>query len=170
MLLNLLPILNGARDRMEFTRELMVDPDLYPTGELAFSKPVFAQGEIVNLTGCIRLTGRLESQVQCFCARCAKPMVRDLQSSFRVVLVKQSDEVGEDDDETVYLQGVELDVDDLILQQTMLALPMRYLCLEDCKGVCPGCGADLNSEPCRCKNEREVDPRLAALRAGLDEQ
>ena len=55
---------------------------------------------------------------------------------------------------------------ELVLSDLLLNLPMKHLCREDCKGLCPGCGVNLNREPCRCK--KQVDPRWAALEQLLD--
>ena len=55
----------------------------------------------------------------------------------------------------------QLDLDELMGEVFILNLDTKNLCSEDCKGICPGCGADLNKEACRCK--REIDPRLAKL-------
>ena len=61
----------------------------------------------------------------------------------------------------------QLDLDELMTDVFILDLDTKNLCKEDCQGLCPGCGADLNVEPCRCK--KEVDPRLAGLAKFFDE-
>lgn len=67
----------------------------------------------------------------------------------------------EDSDDIVLLEDDQLDLDGLITDVFLLSLDTKNLCKEDCRGLCPGCGADLNSEPCRCS--KQVDPRLAGL-------
>ena len=59
-----------------------------------------------------------------------------------------------------------LDLSQLALEDVFLSLPSKLLCKEDCKGICPQCGKNLNEGPCGCK--KEVDPRLAALLDFLD--
>ena len=64
--------------------------------------------------------------------------------------------------EVAYYDGIALDVDQMILEQIELAMPMKFVCREDCKGLCYKCGADLNEGACLCKGE-ETDSRLSAL-------
>ena len=64
------------------------------------------------------------------------------------------------------LENGEVDVGDLAYTAFLLAMDTKHLCSEDCKGLCPGCGVNLNREPCRCK--KQVDPRWAALEQLLD--
>src|SRR5215213_1252628 len=59
-------------------------------------------------------------------------------------------------------EGDAVDLDELVREQILLALPSRHLCREDCKGLCQRCGANLNNGPCSCE-QGEVDPRWAAL-------
>ena len=61
-----------------------------------------------------------------------------------------------------YYDGVALDVNLMVLEQIELAMPMKFICQEDCKGLCYRCGADLNQEVCRCKNDMK-DSRFAVL-------
>ena len=65
------------------------------------------------------------------------------------------------DDDIVLLESDEVDVTELARDAFILDMDTKFLCSEDCKGLCPGCGADLNCESCRCK--KAVDPRLAKL-------
>ena len=66
------------------------------------------------------------------------------------------------------LEGDELDLDDVLESSFILNTDTLFLCREDCKGLCPRCGADLNDGPCGCKPEK--DPRLAVLEQLLDDK
>mgnify|MGYP000559119389 CR=1 FL=1 len=68
---------------------------------------------------------------------------------------------GEDSDEIILLEHDEVDLAELARDAFILDMDTKTLCSEDCKGLCPGCGVNLNREPCRCK--KQVDPRLAKL-------
>ena len=59
--------------------------------------------------------------------------------------------------------GKGIDVDEVVKEQILLAVPTRMLCREDCKGICPECGTDLNKGECACKKD-DIDPRWAALK------
>ena len=74
----------------------------------------------------------------------------------------------ENEDEIVLLENGEADLDEVFTTAVVLSMDMQNLCSEDCKGLCSGCGVNLNEEPCRCK--QEVDPRLAALAQLLDKK
>jgi uncharacterized protein len=65
--------------------------------------------------------------------------------------------------EVSYYQGDGLLLEDAVREQVLLALPLKAVCREDCRGLCPKCGAYLNEEQCSCKEHVE-DPRWAALK------
>ena len=68
-----------------------------------------------------------------------------------------------DEDELLFIDGYMLDVDKLISDEIVVALPSKVLCSEDCKGLCPVCGTNLNHDSCHC--DREVfDPRMAIFK------
>ena len=67
----------------------------------------------------------------------------------------------EEEDDIVLLENGEVDVGQLAYTAFVLNMDTKHLCSEDCKGLCPGCGANLNVEPCRC--QKQADPRWAAL-------
>ena len=73
----------------------------------------------------------------------------------------------EDADLYIVLENASLDVEALAAEDLMLDMPSKFLCQEDCKGLCPTCGKNLNDGPCDCA--KEVDPRLAALAELLDD-
>ena len=65
-------------------------------------------------------------------------------------------------DEQPFLNGYNLDVDQLVCNELLLSLPMKVLCREDCKGICNRCGANLNIETCDC-DTRALDPRMSVI-------
>ena len=69
----------------------------------------------------------------------------------------------EESEEQPYIEGYTLDVDALIRDELFLHLPMKVLCKEDCRGICPRCGANLNHGTCSC-DVTELDPRMAVIR------
>jgi uncharacterized protein len=71
--------------------------------------------------------------------------------------------------DTEFYDGATIDVDLLVAEQIYLALPQKPLCSQDCHGLCPGCGANLNQESCRCE-DKPGDSAFAALRAIKIEQ
>jgi uncharacterized protein len=103
------------------------------------------------------------------CARCAEEFVAPSGRGFRYVLAPRSIGDGSnaglrtEDLEFSLYDGEEVDLTPLIREQMLLALPTRPLCREDCRGLCPQCGANLNERDCGCTSE-SADSRLAILR------
>ena len=73
-----------------------------------------------------------------------------------------------DDDDYIVVKNRVLDLQELVNEEVSLNLPTKILCSDDCKGLCPQCGANLNVSKCDCK--KDVDPRLSALLQLLDEE
>jgi len=103
------------------------------------------------------LEGSFSGGFRLRCDRCLVPYHRDLDSEFRVFLTLKDPvttetelEVLDEDLEVDFLQGMEVDVDDIIQEQIYLSLPMKLLCTESCRGLCSQCGLNLNQERCSC--------------------
>jgi uncharacterized protein len=119
----------------------------------------------------IRLRGTLRARAEVDCDRCLKAVAVPVETSFDVRYVpsveftaaSEAAELQEEDLSLSAFDGDAIDVDDLVREQMLLALPTRALCREECHGLCPVCGADRNTESCACE-EKETDPRWAALK------
>jgi uncharacterized protein len=124
---------------------------------------VHKQGDVYRVTGTVHGTLRLE------CGRCLEPFDVPVDANFELRYVPAAEnagegerEVGDDDLTTAYYREHAIDLGDLMREQFQLALPMKPLCSEACKGLCPQCGANLNTNPCDCK-QSWIDPRLKGL-------
>jgi len=113
--------------------------------------------------------GDLKTTTRAVCARCAEEFEVAGDRPFRYVLSPKA--IGYDDDnlraedlEFSLYEGDEVDLSPLIREQVLLALATRPLCQEDCRGLCPHCGVNLNGTTCECRIE-SLDPRLEALRS-----
>ena len=134
--------------------------DLEFGGAHPIDQPVLVTGQVRNMAGALVLEGTAATTLHLVCDRCAKPFAREKTVRLETLLAQElADERSED--EIVLLDGDEVDLDDVAATAFVLAMDSKNLCSEDCKGICPGCGADLNAEPCRSKPE--VEPRLAVL-------
>jgi uncharacterized protein len=112
--------------------------------------------------------GRLGATVPQTCGRCLEVFPARIDAPLDVRLVPKpaasdSVELGADDLDVDFYDNDELDVARVVENEATLALPMKPLCREDCRGLCPVCGANRNVAPCTC-DPRPPDPRLAALR------
>lgn len=117
-------------------------------------------------------TGTLQGDVVGTCARCLEDYTFRLDAPFTFVLAPRADadatepELSADDLALSFFEGEEIDLTPLVHEHTILALPTRPLCREDCRGLCARCGANLNAGPCGCPADTS-DPRLRVLRTLL---
>jgi uncharacterized protein len=132
--------------------------------------PVRAQLRAESVMEGILITGRIGASTVTQCARCLIELPAATDVEVCELFVAPGHE-GQDDD--VYrVSGHEIDLEPMIRDALMLALPLHPLCREGCKGFCASCGADLNAGECSC-TEEEADPRWApldALRAELEKR
>lgn len=117
----------------------------------------------------IRLQGNYSGEFEIACARCLEPVHRKLENQFDLLfrplgIDQTSSEraISAAETEIGYYQESGLVLEDVLREQVLLSLPARTLCREDCKGLCPRCGRDLNSEPCAC-DSAPADQRWSAL-------
>jgi uncharacterized protein len=118
----------------------------------------------------IRLKGELSASLEIACARCLAPVVQDVEREFDLLYRPQGADAGHEElsvsgaeAEIGYYQGAGLLLEDALREQVLLAVPLKAICREDCKGLCPQCGADLNLAPCSCP-VAVGDPRWSALK------
>ena len=136
--------------------------------------PVHLVLDILKQGDAYRVTGRVETRLELECGRCLEPFEIPVDSAFELRYIPQAQnagvgerEVGEDDLTTAYYKNETIDLGDLIREQLQLALPMKPLCSAGCKGLCPQCGANLNTTTCDCATAWE-DTRLAPLKGLLN--
>ena len=128
-------------------------------GVFPFTTPVSLKGEIKNIAGVVTVEAQIKAQLQIFCDRCAEEAKLDFDIEMAHGLVCSLNE--DDNDDYILVEDMKLDLERLTLEDIYLALPTKFLCKEDCKGVCAKCGANLNEGSCDCK--KEIDPRLESL-------
>ena len=133
--------------------------------------PVELEFDIHKDKNRFRLGGRVRAELELACSRCVEPYRFPIDAQFdqRYLPASQASteaerEVEEDDLETSYYTDDQIDLSQLMREQFYLALPMKPLCQDDCKGLCAQCGTNLNTGTCECAPVWE-DPRLAALKA-----
>lgn len=118
----------------------------------------------------LRLRGQVTARAEVDCDRCLKTIAVPIETEFDVTYIpatlyvsNEKAELQEEDLLVSVYEGDSIDVDDIVREQILLALPARALCREECKGLCPVCGADRNTNACACE-DKETDPRWAALK------
>jgi DUF177 domain-containing protein len=148
-------------------------PDVRQSGNLDSSgraQLVREQHGKHNVINDIRITGELAARVELACARCLEPISRDVAKAFDLLYRPQGSDAGKEalsvtaaEAEVGYYQGDGVLLEDVLREQILLALPLKAICREDCRGLCPHCGRNLNVEQCACAEPVE-DPRWSALK------
>jgi uncharacterized protein len=118
----------------------------------------------------IRIRGRLTTSLESNCARCLEALTEDVSREFDLLYRPLGADAGRDEisvtdaeAEISYYEGKGILLDDVIREQILLTVPLKVTCREDCKGLCPHCGKNLNQEQCSCAVTQE-EPRWAALK------
>lgn len=150
--------------------------EIYEDGKLAFDEselrliePVKVKGQIHRNSGQLQVKGELQTRVAVACARCLKevelPVAVEFAERFAGSVSWRNEEQHELSREDLDLGLVDeaIDLDDLVKEEILLALPGHVLCNENCKGICPDCGADRNLADCGCET-RQVDARWEKLK------
>jgi len=150
---------------------------VFPVGEIKFShedaalsEPVAVDFVLTHQDRDLRVDGKVETGIRFRCSLCTKEFSKTFSSTFDLTYLPQPAWANEgseielkyEDMEIAYYDGIALDVNLMVLEQIELAMPMKFVCREDCRGLCCKCGADLNEGSCRCKNE-EIDSRMSVL-------
>jgi uncharacterized protein len=151
-----------------------------PPGEIDFdakltqNSVLHAEGTaqlISHSLGEIRVNGDLKVSMQATCDRCLEPASFRVANDFDLVYMPSAgaakggeDEVDEAAVEVGYYEGGGLELNDILREVVLLALPMQLVCSEECKGICPICGQNRNQQECGCHFEA-VDDRWSKLKA-----
>ncbi|MBQ8297407.1 MAG: DUF177 domain-containing protein [Ruminococcus sp.] len=112
-----------------------------------FSSPVHIKGRIFNRAGVVHLNFSVDFTLFMPCDRCMKEFERDYHFDFEHIVVHSS---SSDNDEYIIAEGESIDLSEIAVTDLLLQLPSKYLCQDDCKGLCMVCGCDLNESECDC--------------------
>jgi uncharacterized protein len=147
-------------------------PEQFPASDDQYTivHPVQLHLDIAKTGERFRLTGRVQTVLELPCSRCLDPFTWPVDAAFDLVYHPHSANVGEgelevedEDLSTAFYEDQRIDLAQLIREQLYLALPMKPLCGDECRGLCPVCGTNLNRGSCDCHRGWD-DPRLAVLK------
>ena len=162
MRLNLRDIIEVPGGSIPFSCELETEGLDFPSIREYLTKP-YAEGRVWNEAGILRLEGVLTAELLCVCDRCGEEFESTKETELDAVIVEEN--TG-DDPELFVLQDDGIDLDEVLSALFVLDMETKFLCREDCKGLCPSCGKNLNLGPCTCR--KTLDPRFAVLEQLLD--
>lgn len=147
----------GASLPIEYALDLS---DVEYQGIFPLKKPVILNGAVFHKAGLVRLQASVSFEFEAGCDRCGANVAHAHTVTVDKALAPSIE--GEESETILLTPDMKLDLDELLYSEVIVALPMKHLCREDCKGICSRCGKNLNDGNCDCP-EREPDPRWSAL-------
>ena len=159
MKLDILEISKCDGAKMPFEGDFRTESQEFIGNVFEFPDPIGVQGEITNQDGKYFMTAMAKSRVISYCARCGKEVSKEVNAEFSEVFTNEAAQ----DDDMISFTGTRIDIDDTVVNNLLENLPEKFLCKEDCKGLCPVCGKDRNIEECDCR-EDDGDLRMEIFR------
>lgn len=147
--------LNWTEERSSLSTYL----ESFPQIDFGFEGPLQSEAKVSKIGQSVLINGRVQTTLQLQCVRCLKEFSHPISSTFELTLLPlketsgEETELGEEDMESNFYQGGEIHLSEIACEQIFLEIPFKPLCQEDCKGLCPTCGKDLNLGSCECVKE-----------------
>lgn len=147
MNVDLLPIIKNENEKVKFEGPLSFE---YEGADIS----VNVSGYVVNFAGTLEIHGDIKADITAPCAKCLEPVKSEMELAI-------DETIGEDG---VELEGTILDISSVVYGELAVNIPIRFVCSDDCKGLCPKCGANLNITQCECKEDEFIDERFTRPR------
>jgi uncharacterized protein len=155
-------------------QEFPILAEMIARGECDILAPIQTAIRAVRIAGRVDVEGEVRTTVALSCGRCLKAFQTALSSHFALTFTNRSEDIAlaaEPDDlelhpeeiNRIYYQGEKINLQEALQEQVVMAFPIRALCSETCRGLCPQCGADLNAGDCGC-SPQTTDSRFAGLK------
>ncbi len=162
-----------ALDSSEAAEDFPLLAEMIEAGEVAFAAAVRTRIRVVRVRGMVEAEGEVRTTMRFACSACLQEFEAPVASSFALTFVRELPQVSDESGEEVQLSaeemgmipfhGEEIDLHDAVAEQIVMTLPIRPLCRELCKGLCPQCGADRNEGECGCVRP-VMNNKFAALK------
>ena len=166
MEINILPILKNEGEKLSFSFDEAIEKNIIEfCGEsVGIKKPVSVSGYAINYEGKIHLHMNIKAEIQRACSRCLKLYNENLDINAEYVYSKDIQNTEED---ICFFSKDSIDITDIVIAEITAQMPMKPLCKDDCKGICPICGNNKNFIDCNCV-KKETDPRMQKLSSLLE--
>lgn len=148
-------------EKVSFDYSLALSEETLFSGK-SFQTPVEVKGVAENRAEIVSLNMTCSFRMALVCDRCLADFEETFSYDFSHVLVRELNSDEDDPYDYIVVEENTLDLDELVRSDILLTLPTKILCQEDCKGLCPTCGVNRNTDTCECQ-QKQVDPRLAKL-------
>ena len=150
---------DGRKKAIDFSLDF--EPIKFEGEVIRAIKPVKVEGQLVSRNEILELEATIETELELNCSRCLDtfiyPIDIDIEERFT------NNKELQDEEGIIFVEGDTLDLSLIVENSIISTLPIKRLCKEDCKGLCPECGVNKNVENCNCI-DYDVDIRLAKLR------
>lgn len=131
--------------------------------DIPVNSPVRVAASITNTGDYLLAKGMIYADLTLVCSRCLDKFSYHLKADFEEKYSDRQPGSVDGEEDINYFEGDSIDLTDDIIANILLSLPMKYICSENCKGLCPHCGKNLNTGECNC-TEEDLDPRLEILK------
>ncbi|MDO5041722.1 MAG: DUF177 domain-containing protein [Peptoniphilus sp.] len=165
MRLNLKNFINSDETVLKLKGELDSYQTDYDTADLGLIMPIKYDAVIYDMGKELMLDLNLEYKYNTQCDRCLKPIIKCEVSELKAYFRLDDELEYEDSADAQYFDLVnqEIELDDIIISQIITDRPFKNLCDEDCKGLCPKCGKNLNEGQCDCVDDSGIDLRFEKI-------
>lgn len=163
MIIDLSSILKDIGGVINVCDTLALDNTEFLGEEFVFPNGLLIDGKITNNTKSLHFQAKISGKMLVRCARCMEEIEKDISFEISELLIRDKEaEHISDDDDTIVFSGEKIEIDEIVVNNFLLNASGKYLCSDDCKGLCQKCGKNLNHGDCNC-SDNEIDPRWAAL-------
>ncbi len=166
MRLDLWSFLEGSEDVLHFEGSLEYDNLNLKNRDVNIIEPIEYKGDIFKVSGDKVIDLKIKYIYSETCNRCLTSATKEIRTSLYGKLLEGKREVENEEDgyeEVLYYEKGYLSLDEYIIEQVLVSLPIKTICKDSCKGLCSECGVDLNKDNCNCVHD-DIDPRLEKLK------
>jgi uncharacterized protein len=170
MIINFRQLATRKDETISFQEQIDISDLVRNRTDILSSEPLSVELDASYVSGAVQVAGKLETRLELSCSRCLEHFYQPLEIPFYELFVHQkvksedTDADDADEDEDIhFIPEEKFDITPFVEENVLLSLPFIPVCEEECKGLCPVCGADRNLQPCECKTEK-ADPRLEGLK------
>ena len=160
MRINIASVLRGDGSSKPFSGQLQLGKVEFMGSSIDFYSPLNIEGKVQNIGGTIEITAHIDGGYRADCSRCGAVVEENLDAD---LFESVESDFSDADEECISVSGTVIDITGSIEACIFTSIPMQFLCKEDCKGLCPVCGINLNEKECNCEVE-VYDPRFAIFR------
>ncbi len=161
MVLDISKLLISDGSSLDISCDLPYDKLEFNGQNISFTSPMHIWGDIKNIDGLLYMVLNGTASYIYQCSRCLDSVETKLDFNIKEVFSKT--ELENENDDVIILSSNEIDLKEIAEQSFLCSMPIAGLCKEDCMGLCPVCGCNLNIEECSCEKDN-IDPRLSALK------